>query len=67
MEELSMKTKKETGSERRKRFLAMGICGACEKRKRAPKPASKGGGFYSECRPCRKYYGDWEKKHRQAA
>lgn len=59
--------KKETGPERRKRFLAQGICGACEKRKRAPKPASKGGGHYAECRECHDYYQQKSEEYRKAA
>jgi hypothetical protein len=59
--------KKETPSERRKRFLAQGICGACEKRKRAPKPASKGGGQYAECRECHEYYSQKSKEYAKAA
>jgi hypothetical protein len=59
--------KKETEPQRRQRFLDAGICGACEKRKRAPKPASKGGGHYAECRECHDYYQQKSEEYRKAA
>ena len=62
-----MKPKKETGPERRKRVMATGMCGAREKRKRQPKPESKGGGFYAECRTCRDYYNAKSNEYRNAA
>jgi hypothetical protein len=58
--------KKESHSEKRKRFMAQGLCGACGKRKRQPKPASKGGGHYAECRECKKYYDAKSAEYRKA-
>ena len=61
------KVKKETHAQKRKRFMAQGICGACGKRKRAKKPASKGGGLYAECLTCKRYYDGKSAEYRKAA
>ncbi len=53
--------KKETGHARHLRLKAAGICTACGKRKAVPRPQSKGGGHYNECRECRAYYQQWAK------
>lgn len=55
------KPAKETGHQRHLRLKAAGICTACGKRKAQARPASKGGGRYSECRECRAYYSQWAK------
>jgi hypothetical protein len=59
--------KKQSHAEIRRQRMAEGLCGACGKRKRAPKPAKKGGGFYAECGPCKKYYDDKSAEYRKAA
>lgn len=58
------KPRKETGKQRRARLKRTGRCTACGKRKAAPRPESKGGGHYPECRTCREYYTKWAKEHR---
>jgi hypothetical protein len=57
---------KETHSEKRKRFMAQGICGACWNKPRAPKPG-KPGQLYAECLECHDYYQKKAEEYRRAA